>query len=476
MYQTCDATSTTWKRGVNPNATKLVVLEDRLTLLGCYGQKHIHTPCIDRLAEEGMRFTQAYAGCTVCAPSRCCLMTGLHSGHISVRGNGGGVSLQEKDVTVAELLRQDGYATGLFGKWGLGDEGTPGVPDRMGFDEFFGYLHQLHAQFYYPAFLWDNRKKVLFPENAGGNPGTYSPDLILDRAIDFVRRHRARPFFLYLPVTIPHHEFIAPAEATRLYREKFPETPVSRWRDGYALPRRPKATFAAMVTHLDAGVGRLMETLSELKLEENTVVLFLSDNGGAEGPLENAEFFVANGPLRGYKRDLYEGGIRVPMIVRFPGRIAAGEESSHVTYFPDLLPTLLDLAGCPGRIPEEIDGLSIAPVLFGEPDVPRHEFLYWETADYERTPPCGMVPSTLIQAVRSGRWKGVKNGPGAAVELYDLASDIAEKRDLAAAHPRLVRQFSEILQKEHRTAPPQVDLSAEEARRLYVPAVGVREP
>ena len=444
--------------------------------LGCYGQKHIRTPNIDRLAREGMRFTQAYSGCTVCAPARCCLMTGLHAGHISVRGNGGGASLQKDDVTVARLLQRGGYATGLFGKWGLGDAGTVGVPNRNGFDAFFGYLHQLHAQFYYTTFLWDNDKKVSLPENANGNPGTYTPDLILDRAVEFVHRHRHEPFFLYLPTTIPHHEFIAPEETTKLYRGKFPEKPVAHWRDNYALPREPKATFAAMVTHLDKGVGRLMNVLQELGLEENTIVFFTSDNGGAQGPLENAEFFRANGRLRGYKRDMYEGGIRVPMIVRFPGRIMPGALSSHVTYFPDMLPTFLELAGCADKTPKEIDGLSIAPVLFGEKGVDEHNILYWETADYERILPYGMESETLIQAVRQRRWKGVKNGPDAPVELYDVVNDVEEKHDLAAKRPDLAKRLAEIMRREHRSAPPQVDLTAAEARRLYVPKVGVREP
>ena len=350
------------------------------------------------------------------------------------------------------------------------------MPNRQGFDAFFGYLHQLHAQFYYTTFLWDNEKKVSLPENENGNPGTYTPDLILDRAIEFVRVNREKPFFLYLPTTIPHHEFIAPAETTKLYRGKFPETRVDHWRDNYALPREPKATFAAMVTHLDKGVGRLMKTLSELGLEENTIVFFTSDNGGAQGPLENAEFFEANGPLRGYKRDMYEGGLRVPMIVRYPGRVRAGAVSTHVTYFPDMLPTFLDLAECPDQTPKGIDGLSIVPALLGEEKAAEHDFLYWETADYARKSPYGMVPETLIQAVRQGRWKAVKNGPEAGVELYDLSADLGETRDVAAKHPELARRLDAIMRREHRPAPPQVDLTAKESRRRYLPKVGVREP
>ena len=219
-----------------------------------------------------------------------------------------------------------------------------------------------------------------------------------------------------------------------------------------------------------------MEALSEAGLDDDTIVFFTSDNGGAQGPLENAEFFEANGPLRGYKRDMYEGGLRVPMIVRFPGRVRAGSTSSHATYFPDILPTFLDLAGCADQTPNQIDGLSIVPAFLGKEDVAKHEFLYWETADYGRTPPYGMESDTLIQAVRQDRWKAVKNGPDAAVELYDLSADLGETRDISGEHPELTRRLGEILKREHRPAPPQVDLTAKESRRRYVPKVGVKEP
>ena len=403
--------------------------------LGCYGQKIIQTPNIDRLANEGMRFTQAYSGCSVCAPSRCTLMTGYHAGHISVRGNGGGVSLLENDVTIAEVLKKAGYITGLFGKWGLGEEGTVGIPNKKGFDEFFGYLHQLHAQFYYPEFLWDNTTKFTIPENVNMQRKIYSHDLIMDRALNFIHSHRDDPFFLYLPVAIPHHEFIAPSETLQMYSGKFEETPLNHWRDGYALPKEPKATFAAMVTHMDKSISELMALLKELNLDEDTIVFFTSDNGAAHGPLENPEFFNASGRLRGYKGSLYEGGIRVPMIVRWPGHIKSSSVSDHVTYFPDMMPTLAELADAAQFVPDNIAGLSIVQTLLQKEQQKKHSVLYWEDVDYQRVPPYQVIPETLQQAIRMGQWKAVKNNPHDPIELYDLSTDSAEKNNVAAEHP-----------------------------------------
>ncbi len=437
--------------------------------LGCFGQKKIQTPHIDQLSQEGMTFTQAYSGCSVCAPSRGSLMTGLHSGHISVRGNGGGVSLLKNDMTIAQILKKAGYTTGLFGKWGLGEEGTVGVPNKKGFDEFFGYLHQLHAQFYYPEFLWDNQTKTQLPANKDGQRGQYSHDLIMDRATDFIRRHHQQPFFLYLPVAIPHHEFIAPDETLQMYRGKFEENPIDHWRDGYALPKEPKATFAAMVTHLDKSVGKLMALLKELRIDENTVVIFTSDNGAAHGPLENAAFFEANGPLRDYKRSLYEGGIRVPMIARWPGHIEPASKNNHVTYFPDYMPTLAELAGASSFVPENIDGLSIVSALRQEGRQKKHHMLYWENADYERTPPYQMKEKTLMQAVRMDQWKAVVNSPGAPIELYNLSDDLREENDLAKDNPEIIQKVKHILNTAHQEAPPQTDMTHEEAARLYIP-------
>lgn len=481
LEQTGMMTAPVWSGGHNPKRMGsrpniVLIMADDLGYghLGCYGQPYIQTPSLNVLAREGMRFTQAYAGCSLCAPSRCVLMTGKHGGHISVRGNGGGVSLLESDVTIAQILKQAGYATGLFGKWGLGEAGTVGIPNRKGFDEFFGYLHQLHAQFYYPEFLWDNTTRFEIPENVRMQRKVYAHDLILEKALDFVRRHRQGPFFLYLPVTIPHHEFIAPEAAMERYRGRFDEKPLDRWREGYALPVEPKATLAAMISHLDTGVGRLMALLHDLRLVENTLLLFTSDNGPANGPLENPDFFRAAGPLRGYKGSLYEGGLRVPMLARWPGHIKPDTTTHHVTYFPDIMPTLAELAGIDSPMPAEVAGISLLPTLLERGTQPKHKILYWESAEYQRIPPFGILPETRRQAIRMGDWKGVKESPSAPVSLYDLAKDVSERHNLAGAYPEQVEQMADIMAAWHREAPPQTDVPAETAERLYVPGAAQR--
>lgn len=439
--------------------------------LGCYGQKLIHTPNIDKLAEEGMKFTQAYSGCSLSAPARSTLMTGTHSGHTSVRGNGGGVALQEDDITVAEVLKQAGYVTGIFGKWGLGEEGTEGVPNKQGFDEFFGYLHQLHAQFYYPEFLWENNSKYFIAENEENKCGVYSHDLIMEKAFYFIKKYQSEPFFLYLPLAIPHHEFIAPESAMKMYEGKFEEEPIPHWRDGYALPDEPRATMAAMITYMDKGIGELMYLLHDLKLNENTLVLFTSDNGAAQGALPDPEFFTASGSLKGLKGSLYEGGIRVPMIARWTNRIKAGTESEHINYFPDVLPTLAELGGASQYVPDSLDGISFLPALLGETNQKEHEFLYWEDANYKRNPPFDMISGTLMQAVLMGKWKAVKNTPGSPIELYDLSIDIGEQHNIALENPNIVKKMLRTMKSEHKNAAPQLDVSANEAQDLYVPKV-----
>jgi len=410
----------------------LFILADDLGYghLGCYGQKIIQTPNLDRLAAEGMRFTQAYAGCTVCAPSRSVLMTGLHMGHTAVRENPGGIPLSSEDVTVAEVLKQAGYVTGCFGKWGLGDAETTGVPTRQGFEQFFGYLHQVHAHFYYPEYLWQNQDRYPLPGNAGGEKGQYSHDEIIRHAMAFIRSNKDRPFFCYLPVTLPHAELSVPEDSLKLYSGKFEEESFLNPRPGYAAPREPKATLAAMITHMDRSVGQVVGLLGELGIAENTIVFFTSDNGGP-GPYGiKGDFFRANGPLRDYKTSMYEGGLRVPMIVRWRGRIAADVVSDHVWYFPDVLPTLAELCGA--EAPSGIDGVSVVPTLLGEAAVareqPKHVFLYWEFASDKR----------FRQAVRMGDWKGVRPKPDGPLELYDLGRDVGEKHNVAAEHPEMV--------------------------------------
>ncbi len=411
--------------------------------LGCYGQKKIRTPNVDRMAREGMRFTHCYAGSSVCAPSRSCLMTGLHAGHAPVRINGGGYPLRDDDVTVAEVLRKAGYATGCFGKWGLGPEDTTGHPNRQGFDEFFGYLHQVHAHFYYPYFLWHNDKKFALPENEGKKQARYAHDEIHTKALDFIRKHRDRPFFCYLPYTIPHVELVVPEDSRKPYRGLWKESPLPDPRPGYLGADEPYATFAGMVSRLDRHVGEVLALLKELKLDDDTVVFFSSDNGPQDGAWKRvSDFFEGNGGLRGYKGSFYEGGIRVPLLARWPGRVRAGAVSDRACAFWDVLPTLADLAGA--APPKGLDGVSFAPALFGRGGQKPHDYLYWEYP----------YPRGLVQALRRGDWKVVRPAPGRPYELYDLKADPAESRNVAEARPEVVQQLTALME-EARTEPRQ---------------------
>lgn len=439
--------------------------------LGSYGQTKIETPNLDRMAAEGIRFTQAYAGSTVCAPSRSVLMSGLHAGHAPVRGNWGGMPLREADVTLAEVLRGAGYTTGMYGKWGLGEYGTTGVPNRQGFDDFAGFLHQIHAHFYYPEYLWKNDTRWPLPGNdvggrivgeaggrthagdADGRRTQYAPDELLEHALHFVRANRDRPFFLYLPTIIPHVEVIAPPASVEPYLGRFEEEPCSDPRAGYAGTDHPKATYAAMITHLDRNVGRILDLLDELGLDDNTLVVFTSDNGAQSGYCANPEFFEATGSLRGYKRDLYEGGLRVPLVARWPGRIAPGQVSDHLTYFPDFMPTFAELAGAP--VPPWTDGLSLVPTLLGETSSrtqAEHAYLYWEFA------PRGEVDGPdLMQAVRVGDWKAVRARVDAPVELYHLTDDVGETTDLAARHPDRAARMAALMTTARTPARPHLE-------------------
>jgi len=410
-------------KGRLPNIIFIMADDMGYADLGCYGQKKIKTANIDRLAKEGVRFTQCYAGSTVCAPSRSVLMTGLHTGHTRVRGNkahAGGVGsegrvpLKPQDVTVAEVLKTAGYVTGITGKWGLGEPGTTGVPNRQGFDEWLGYLNQAKAHSYYPAYLWKNEEKLILEGNANGGRGEYSHNLMTDFALDFVRRHKDEPFFLYIPYTIPHAKYEIPS--TEPYSDE-------SW------PKDAKV-HAAMITLMDADVGRLMSLLKGLGLDGETLVFFCSDNGAAkrwEG------IFDSSGPLRGRKRDMYEGGIRTPMIARWPGRAPAGKVNRRtVWYFADLLPTLAELAGV--RAPGEIDGISVLPAILGKEQTTDDRFLYWEF--YE---------GGFKQAVRWRNYKAVRPGLDKPLEIYDLAKDLGETTDIAAENPKMVKKFETYL-------------------------------
>jgi len=392
--------------------------------LGCYGQKVIQTPNLDRMATEGARFTDCYAGSTVCAPSRCALMTGLHTGHCTVRGNAL-VPLLPEDVTVAELLKQAGYATGIVGKWGLGEPDTTGLPNRQGFDYWFGYLNQRDAHNYYPESLWRNEEKVELPGNLEGAKGDYSHDLFTREALEWVHTHAAEPLFLYLAYTIPHANNELGRE-TGNGMEVPTDAPYSdeKW-------AQPQKGHAAMITRMDRDIGSLFSLLKEVGIDEETIVFFTSDNGPHKEGGADPAFFDSSGPLRGFKRDMYEGGIRVPMMVRWPGRIPAGTVSDQPWTFWDFLPTAAQFAGV--EPPEGIDGISMLPALFGRPQK-SHEFLYWEF--HERG---------FHQAVRMGNWKAVRKGTNKPVELFNLSTDIGETTDIAAEHPDVVATIEDYL-------------------------------
>jgi arylsulfatase A-like enzyme len=405
--------------------------------LGSYGQEQIQTPHLDRLADEGLRFTDHYAGSTVCRPSRLVLWTGYHTGHTPIASNAEYV-FQPEDVTIAEVLRQHGYATGGVGKWAMGDTGNTGHPNRNGFDFWMGYLNQSDAHNYYPTHLWRNGETVPLEGNvlsehpdARGRVAvervTYSHDVMTDAALDFIRAHAHEPFLLHVHWTIPH----ANNEGGYVTGDGM-EVPDYGIYEDRPWPSIEKG-HAAMITRMDRDVGRLVALLEELNIERHTVVFFTSDNGPhAEGGHDHA-FFDSNGPLRGYKRDLYEGGIRVPMIVRWPGRIAAGSTTDHPSAFWDYLPTAVALAGA--EAPAGLDGISYVPTLLGEAQ-PQHEYLFWTFGRGERA----------RVAVRFGKWKAVRNGIADPVELYDLSLDIGEASDVAAENPDVVARLTAIME------------------------------
>jgi arylsulfatase A-like enzyme len=412
--------------------------------VGCFGQQKIATPNLDRMAAEGMRFTQFYAGSTVCAPSRCVLMTGKHTGHARVRGNGGGrrQALDADTPTVAKMLQKAGYRTALIGKWGLGEPGpgAAGMPRKQGFDYFFGYLNQGHAHYYYTDHLWRNEEKVELPGNKNGKREQYSHDLIEAEALKWVKQNKDQPFFLYLAVTIPHAEVLVPEDSSATYQGRWKEKPFVNKRpygQGYASSPTPRASFAGMVSRLDRTVGRVLALLEQLNIDENTLVIFTSDNGPHLEGGADPDFFDSNGPLRGYKRDLYEGGIREPTIVRWPGHVPAGTTSDFIGYSGDFFATAAALTGA--ELPPNRDSVSFLPTLLGEGDKQKqHEFLYWEF--YERGG---------ARAVRMGKWKAVRPKWNAPLELYDLSKDIGEKHNVAQEHPDLADKLAKIMEEQH---------------------------
>jgi len=416
--------------------------------LGCYGQKRIKTPNLDKMAAEGMQFTQHYAGSTVCAPSRCCLMTGLHTGRARVRGNAF-VPLEPGDITVAKVLKKAGYSTAIIGKWGLGEEASTGIPTRQGFDYFYGYLSQIHAHNYYPEYLWRNEQKVAlrnkveykktgYAKGVGGvstNKLDYSHDFLTKEALTFVERSKNDTFFLYLAYTIPHANNEARKNGMEvpdygIYKDK-------DWPD-------PQKGQAAMITRMDSDIGELFAKLKQLGLDDNTVVIFSSDNGPHKEGGVDPRFFQSSGPLRGRKQELYEGGIRVPMLARWPSKIKPGSFSDHVSAFWDILPTCADLANT--KTPDSINGISLAPTLLGQNERQKqHEFLYWEYYKWGG--------AAFGQAVRMGDWKAVRLIKSGGFELYNLKNDPSEKNNLADRRPEVVEEMKKCMIAAHTYSP-----------------------
>ncbi len=440
--------------------------------LGCYGQQKIRTPHLDQMAKEGIRFTQHYTSTPVCAPARCMLMTGRHGGHSYIRGNyefggfadsteGGQMPLPENTMTIARMLKQAGYTTGAIGKWGLGMPYNTGSPNQQGFDYFYGYMDQKQAHNFYPTHLWENDQKVMLnnpvinvhqrlrPDETDAaaynkfKGSEYSMDKMGEKAAAFIREHSKAPFFLYLPFTGPHVSLQAPDSAVKAYIGQFPETPY-RGEKGYASTLYPRSTYAAMITYLDSEVGKVMELIKSLGLDDNTIIMFSSDNGAtfSVGGAD-VEFFNSNGGLRGAKQDLYEGGIREPFIARWPGHFPAGAVSDLICVQYDMMATLAAMANI--SAPHN-DGISMLPTMLGNKKAQQqHDYLYFEFPEKG-----GQV------AIRKGDWKGVKShmskDRNAPWEIYNLRDDPSETKDVAAAHPEMAKEFEAIMKKEHRWA------------------------
>jgi len=416
--------------------------------LSCYGQTKFTTPHIDALARQGMRFTQHYSGSTVCAPSRSALLTGQHTGHTPVRGNAevtpeGQAAMPGDTFTLGHLMQQAGYRTGVFGKWGLGYPGSASEPLKMGFDRFYGYNCQRIAHSYYPAFLWSDDQRELLWGNVAQKARDYAPEFIQQQALEFIRENKDRPFFCYYAAVQPHADMVAPEKYMKQYRGK--HAPETAYNAGHYNPQpEPRAAFAGMVSVLDDYVGQLRAELDKLGIAENTLIVFTSDNGPHLEGGHDSKYFDSNGPLRGFKRDLYEGGVRVPMIAAWPGKIEAGAQSDHVSAFWDFLPTIGELIG--QRTEAPVDGVSLLPTLLGKGKQEQHAYLYWEFLEMK-----GRV------AIRRGNWKGVRYNvsvnPNSPLELYDLSSDIGEQHNVAANYPDVVAELDSLISKARTPSP-----------------------
>ncbi len=439
----------------SPNV--IYILADDLGIgdIGCYGQTKILTPNIDKLANDGMLFTQHYSGSTVSAPSRCVLLTGLHTGHSQIRANKelqfeGQTPLEEETYTLATLFKERGYSTAAFGKWGLGYPGSSGDPINVGFDEFFGYNCQRQAHRYYPQHLWHNDKKVILEGNDTKNKVVFAPDLIHERTLEFIEENAGNPFFAYVSIIQPHAELIAPEdEILAFYDGKFLETPYVGQKagdeygsadfkeSGYCSQPKPRATFAAMVARIDKYVGEIVEKLEQEGIAENTIIIFSSDNGAHQAGGADPDFFDSNAEFRGYKRSLTDGGIRTPMLVKWSGVVEAGSTSDHISAFWDVMPTFADILNV--DVSSKSNGISMLPTLRSKGKQRKHEALYWEHR--------GEV------AVRVGNWKGICYGmasdDNAPIELYDIIADVDETNDVSASHPKVVNRIREIMSREH---------------------------
>ncbi|MDZ4851080.1 MAG: arylsulfatase [Pirellulaceae bacterium] len=440
LFAACMLSSTLFgaEASKKPNIVYLMVDELGYFEPGYMGNPNIKTPNLDRMASEGIRFNQCLAGSSVCAPTRCCFLTGKHSGHTSVRSNGGGTPMRAEEITIASMLKPLGYATGGFGKWGCGGRGSTGVPEKHGFDLFVGYYDQVHAHSFYPKYIIRNSEELPLKNNMGNSQGeSYSQYTIMDEAVKFIKANKDQPFFCYLPFTPPHGNFDIPNSdpAWSLYKDKdWPES-----------ARR----YAAMSTMVDRQFGEILALIKELKLDDNTLIMFSGDNGGADyfpSPEHPKGIHTANKnpktgvEFRGKKGELYEGGIRIPALARWPGKIAANRTSDLLWYFPDVLPTIAEITGA--KAPSDIDGLSIAPELIGETAAGRkqaqHEYLYWEI--------------TGKTAVRMGNWKAIQPKANAPWELYDLATDLSETKDLSKAKPDILAKLQSFATAAHTPA------------------------
>ena len=459
VNQSC---STSPKSDKNNLPNIVYILADDLGIgdLGCYGQKVIKTPNIDKLAARGILFNNHYSGSTVSAPSRSVLLTGLHTGHTFIRDNKGGETsegqtpMDASSVTIAELLKQKGYATGAFGKWGLGFIGTSGDPNKQGFDEFFGYNCQVIAHRYYPEYLWHNDKKVFLPGNDWTNKVTYAADVIHQKALEFIEKNANKPFFLYYPTTIPHAELIAPRdEIFERHSGKYDEIPftIEKARKGaeygpgidiaaYCPQEQPQATFASMVERLDKNVGEIITKLKELGLENNTLIMFSSDNGIHQEGGMDPEFFNSNGSYRGHKRDMYEGGIKTPLVAMWPAMIKPGSTTNHISAFWDVLPTIAEITK--SKTPDNLDGISFLPTLAARKMQKEHDNMYWE-----------FHAMNGKQAVRQGKWKAVRlnvlKKAETFTELYNLDEDPSETNNLAVQFPDKVKELEMLMDKSH---------------------------